>query len=142
MDSDGFFREQSQQSEIKSQIVSNYFTIWAKIITQARKPEQIAYIDLFSGPGIYEDGTESTPLKVLNKAIADRVIADRLQCYFNDKDKANIEKLEDVISTSLDISKLKYPPIFMSVEVGDHLINKLHKIRYTPSLMFYRSVGL
>lgn len=136
MSSDDFFREMTEQSEIKSQIVSRYFIIWAKIIAQARKPERIGYIDLFSGPGIYADGKESTPIKILNRAIAEPMIADRLQCFFNDKDKENIDKLKTIMSSSLDIEKLRYKPIFTAVEVGDHLIGKLNKIGDIPSLLF------
>lgn len=135
MDSDNFFKEQTEQSEIKSQIVANYFNIWAKIMAQT-KTARIGYIDLFSGPGVYQDGSESTPLKILNRAIDDPVIARKLQCYFNDKDRANIDRLKSVILDTLDISKLKYPPSYMSEEVGDQLIEWIGKIGPIPSFLF------
>jgi hypothetical protein len=67
-----FFNETTEQSTIKAKIVSDYFWAWAKVIIQTVKKSQrnrIAYIDLFAGPGRYKDGTKSTPLLVLEKAI-------------------------------------------------------------------------
>lgn len=57
---DGFFQEQREQSLIKARIVSKYFSAWASVIlaTQKRYPhntQKMAYIDLFAGPGRYDD---------------------------------------------------------------------------------------
>lgn len=114
MDSDEFFEKQTGQSEIKSKIVANYFIIWVKVMAQVKTNTKIGYIDLFSGPGIYRDGSDSTPLIILKKVVADPVIADKLQCYFNDINKGNIEKLKKTVSSTIDICKLKYRPIFTS----------------------------
>ena len=59
MNSD-FFQEQRDQSLIKARIVSKYFSAWANVIlaTQKRYPQhaqKMAYIDLFAGPGRYDD---------------------------------------------------------------------------------------
>ncbi|VVB64054.1 Uncharacterised protein [uncultured archaeon] len=51
-----------------------------------RKDNKIAYIDLFAGRGYYEDGTKSTPLLVLEKAIQDPDLREMLITVFNDKD--------------------------------------------------------
>jgi three-Cys-motif partner protein len=76
----GFFfsnGKSTDQSRIKSVIVSKYFEAWARVIMgfQDRNPQglekKIAYTDLFSGPGKYNDGTESTSLGVLKKALQD-----------------------------------------------------------------------
>jgi len=69
-----FFNEQKEQSLVKSVIVSKYFDVWAHVIinTQKRypdKPQKIAYIDLFAGPGRYKDDSQSTPLRILTNAI-------------------------------------------------------------------------
>ncbi len=66
-----FFDESSEQSQIKAQIVSKYFWASATVITSSKYVERIAYIDMFGGPGRYEDGTKPTPLLILEKAIAD-----------------------------------------------------------------------
>jgi three-Cys-motif partner protein len=70
---DNFFDESREQSAVKTAIVSKYFDAWANVmISQVKKArdKRIAYLDLFAGPGRYKDGTISTPLKILEKAIA------------------------------------------------------------------------
>ena len=67
-----FFDETSEQSSIKAKIVSDYFWAWAQVIISTQQKtggDRIAYIDLFAGPGRYNDGTKSTPLLVLERAI-------------------------------------------------------------------------
>lgn len=51
---DNFFEEQTEKSAIKSAIVSNFFKIYLRIISNRFKNEDIYYIDLFSGPGRYK----------------------------------------------------------------------------------------
>ena len=77
-----FFDDQKEQSFVKSTIVSKYFWAWAKVTTSVQNKydspdKRIAYIDLFAGPGRYEDNTKSTPLLVLEKAIANPQMAER-----------------------------------------------------------------
>jgi three-Cys-motif partner protein len=68
-----FFDESREQSIIKAEIVEKYFDAWAGIITATQdrtgKEKRIGYVDLFAGPGRYKDGSDSTPLRVLTKAI-------------------------------------------------------------------------
>jgi three-Cys-motif partner protein len=71
MSSNQFFDEQTEQSAVKAAIVSKYFWSWAKIIMPRSRSDKIAYIDLFAGTGRYKDGSKSTPLLVLEKAIND-----------------------------------------------------------------------
>ncbi len=73
MNTGTFFEESKEQSTIKAEIVANYFWAWAKVILSSVKKRggNIAYIDLFSGPGRYKDGSKSTPLLILEKAIED-----------------------------------------------------------------------
>jgi three-Cys-motif partner protein len=92
-----FFEEQSQQSQIKAAIVSKYFWAWGKIITGylkgAGKDTSIQYIDLFAGPGRYKDGAKSTPVLILEQAIADPLFRNNLTAIFNDRDDANTSTL-------------------------------------------------
>ncbi len=85
----GFFEETKEQSLVKSAIVSKYFWAWAKVMMPRVKSagKKIAYIDLFAGPGRYKNGTQSTPLLVLKRAIEDADMRQRLVTLFNDKDE-------------------------------------------------------
>ena len=62
---------------------------------------KIAYIDLFAGPGRYKDGAASTPLMILEKAVADPKIAQRLVSIFNDEDTNNTATLQNHGDTAL-----------------------------------------
>ena len=102
MENKRFFEESKKQSEIKSDIVSKYFDAWAQVIISTKidiqhHEKKIAYIDLFAGPGRYSDGTISTPLMVLEKAIENEQLRQCLVTLFNDKDEANSNSLEDAI---------------------------------------------
>jgi hypothetical protein len=53
------------------------------IIPTARRHEgKIAYLDLFAGPGRYQDGKKSTPLLILQQAIADPEMRQMLLTLF------------------------------------------------------------
>lgn len=63
-----FFSKKRETSEIKSEFLNEYFKAWAAIMLKGqnfKKIDKILYVDLFSGPGIYDDGKESTPIKIL-----------------------------------------------------------------------------
>jgi hypothetical protein len=68
-----FFEEREDQSEVKARIVSKYFFAWANVVYASAQKSggKIAYIDLFAGLSRYKDGSASTPLMVLERAIAD-----------------------------------------------------------------------
>lgn len=86
-----FFDEQLEQSQIKSSIMLKYFEAWSKIMLA--KKDKIGYIDLFSGPGRYKDGAESTPIIILKMAIKNERLRQSLVTYFNDRDSKNTDLL-------------------------------------------------
>src|SRR5689334_17966714 len=95
-----FFDESRQQSQIKARIIEKYLWAWAKVIIPTAKKQRekrILYIDLFAGPGRYDDGTLSTPLLVLQKAIGDPDMRSMLVTLFNDKDADSAGKLKAAI---------------------------------------------
>lgn len=149
---DSFFDESREQSMVKAEIVEQYFDAWAGIITGTqdrfqRGEKRIAYVDLFAGPGQYKDGTISTPLRVLQKAIAKPEYAARLVTIFNDKDEDNVRTLEQAIHQLPGISSLRYAPEVWNQEVGDEIARRFVRMRTIPSLAFidpwgYRGLSL
>lgn len=137
-----FFEESREQSVIKATIVAKYFWAWAKVIIGAmrkypeRSHDKIAYVDLFAGPGRYKDGSASTPILILRKAIEDRDIRDRLVTIFNDKNEGNKNSLETEIRNIPDLSLLKYQPQVFNEEVGDKIVQNLEQARLVPTLCF------
>jgi len=131
---DTFFEEATEQSRIKAAIVRDYFWAWAKIILK-KQPGRIAYIDLFAGPGKYKDGTKSTPLLVLEKAIADPEMRERLVTTFNDADPVNVRLLRSEIGTLPGIEKLKHQPDVDVGEVSDETVQAF-RAKLIPTLLF------
>ena len=138
---ESFFDDQKEQSFVKSTIVSKYFWAWAKVITSVQNKydspdKRIAYIDLFAGPGRYEDNTKSTPLLVLEKAIADPQMAERLTTFFNDKNPKNAQSLKQAIQELPNIGKLKHQPEVEKIEIGSALAEQFKRMKLVPTLLF------
>ena len=133
-----FFDESREQSRTKSRIVAKYFGAWAKvIISTGKSPERrIAYIDLFAGPGRYNDGTPSTPVIVLEMAIKDLALRDRLVTVFNDKTPEFCDLLKGTIAGIAGIETLKHPPRVENEEVGPQIVESFRRAKLIPTLLF------
>jgi three-Cys-motif partner protein len=133
-----FFDESREQSQVKARIAAKYFWAWAKVVIPTAKQHEnrIAYIDLFAGPGRYEDGTLSTPLMILTKAIEDRDMREMLVAVFNDKDAENVGKLHAAIHALPGIERLKYEPQINNTEVGNKIVRKFQKMKFIPTFFF------
>jgi three-Cys-motif partner protein len=145
MSNPSFFDEQKEQSLIKARIVEKYFWAWAKVIIGYLKKSEkegrvveprIAYIDLFAGPGRYKDGAKSTPIKVLETAISDPDMQNRLVTVFNDVDTKNVSSLQEAINSIFGIEKLKYKPQVINYEVGENIVNTFNERKLVPTLFF------
>ena len=134
-----FFDEAMEQSEVKTAIVTKYFWAWAKVIMPTAKKwgsNKIAYIDLFAGPGRYADGTTSTPLLVLQKAIEDDDMRQMLVALFNDADGQHVQQLEEAINALPGIERLRYRPQVSNREVGTEIVAKFEEMKLVPTLFF------
>ncbi len=108
-----FFEEQTEASEVKARIIEKYFDGWARIIVNAPTytGRPLGYVDLYCGPGRYGDGRKSTPLLVLDKAIANLQLRDRLVTFFNDENPDYVAKLKAEIAQIPGIQNLKHRPV-------------------------------
>ncbi len=138
MSNSDFFNESREQSLVKTEIVAKYFWAWAKVIIPSAKKRNnnIAYVDLFSGPGRYKDGSQSTPLRILERAIADPDMREMLVTIFNDIDSNNTQSLQEAIASLDGINTLKHKPIVFNKEVGEEIVQNLQRIRLVPTLFF------
>jgi three-Cys-motif partner protein len=138
MNGNSFFDESQEQSQVKAEIVAKYFWAWAKVIipSQKRRGNKIAYIDLFAGPGRYKDGTRSTPLLILERAIRDPDMREMLVTLFNDKDSNNTQTLSQTIESIPDIASLKYKPQVNNEEVGEEIVKMFEQRSLVPTLFF------
>jgi len=116
-------------------MVRDYFGAWAGIILK-KQSGRIAYVDLFAGPGRYRDNTKSTPLLVLEKAIADPQMRERLVTTFNDEDPKNISLLKAEVNRLPGIESLRYRPDIDVGVVGDEAVRAFQKVKRLPTLLF------
>lgn len=140
MNSD-FFQEQRDQSLIKAKIVSKYFKQWAGVMLGTikkydRQAQKLAYIDLFAGPGRYDDQSKSTPLLVLETILADPELSSRMVTLFNDKDPKNVENLKQTIAQMPGIGQLRYEPTIFNEEVGDEIAKMFGGMNLVPTFFF------
>jgi three-Cys-motif partner protein len=142
---ESFFDEQTEQSLVKAEIVSKYFWAYMKVIMAAQKnygkENRVAYIDLFAGPGRYADGSKSTPVKIVEKAIAEPDFRERLVALFNDKDEQNTKDLEGALKSLPGYSTLKHEPQIYTGEVGEDMVRKFEEMKLIPTFFFVDPFG-
>jgi three-Cys-motif partner protein len=137
-----FFEISKEQSRVKTAIVSKYFYAWANVMIGAQDHaggkygDKIAYLDLFAGPGRYDDGTNSTPLMILEKAIAHEKLRNRLVTIFNDKDENNTRSLQQAIESLPGIDSLRYRPKVHRNEVGTEIVQLFRPMNAIPKFFF------
>jgi three-Cys-motif partner protein len=136
---DSFFDQSTDQSRVKAAIVAKYFWAWAKVIISVAKKSRdrrIAYIDLFAGPGRYTDGTTSTPVRILESAVADVDMRDMLVTIFNDRNSDHSRTLEEAIASIDGIASLRYKPEVYNYEVGEEIVKQFEQMSLVPTLFF------
>lgn len=136
-----FFNEQKLQSKIKTEILLKYFGAWTRIMKSRTSTNRIAYIDLFSGPGNYEDGEKSTPIQILEYCVNDDDLADKVVTIFNDKNEDNIITLKENIAGIEGIESLEYEPKFFCGEVGKEIVEVFQRTAMVPTLAFVDPFG-
>lgn len=138
-----FFDERTDQSEVKARIVQKYFHAWARVIMPTARSSggKIAYIDLYAGPGRYKDGSASTPVLVLERAIADPSMSQMLVALFNDADESHAAALRSELDKLPDIDKLKYKPRVTCGPVDEDAERYFNETRLVPSFTFVDPFG-
>ena len=131
-----FFEEIAEQSEIKSRIVAEYFSVWAKIMSSKARTDRLAYIDLFAGPGRYEDGSKSTPLKVLEFILSQPKLCNMMVTIFNDANPKFVGSLQSEILKIPSIESLKHKPIIHNSQVGNEFAELFGKTNLVPTFGF------
>jgi three-Cys-motif partner protein len=144
-----FFDERSEQSAKKILIVEKFFASWANVMLNHAKNQgidisdiKLGYADLFAGPGCYEDGTPSTPIRILEHTVRTPELAQTLICRFNDAKPGFAEALEKQISEITGIDGLKYQPIVDNTAVENTPVQILTAPgRLHPTLYFFDPWG-
>lgn len=142
-----FFETQTISSKVKASIVSEYFPSYCKIISKRNSPKEIRFIDLFSGPGIYNDGNVSTPILIARQCQRDEFLRSKVRFIFNDNVHSNA--LEENFRKEFPDGTFEKKAHFGKSTVGENsditnfLIANTHSngINDSPSLLFIDPFG-
>lgn len=147
MSEEHFFEQQTASSLIKASIVSSYFPDYCRIITRKHRPTCLRYIDLFAGPGLYDDGKPSTPLLVAKECYKDPFLRNNVWMLFNDNQYC--DKLKSNFLAEYPVGTFSHEPFFADRTVGESesVTSFLTKptmkngFNETPSLLFFDPFG-
>jgi three-Cys-motif partner protein len=113
-----FFEKQTASSKIKASIVSEYFPSYCKIIVRRHEPKQLRYIDLFAGPGYYNDGNPSTPILIARRCKDDDFLRKKVKLIFNDNTYSS--ELERNFFNEFPSGTFQMRPFFANKTVGEY----------------------
>ena len=131
-----FFEEMTEASEVKAKIVSSYFEAWARIMNKRANSDRLAYIDLYSGPGRYEDGSKSTPLKVMEFIINNKDLSQKMVTIFNDANPEFANNLESELRKIDGYDNLKYEPKVFNTQIGEDICKLFSETSLIPTFAF------
>lgn len=142
-----FFEKQTVSSKIKASIVSEYFPSYSRIIVKKYTPKAVRYIDLFAGPGFYNDKNPSTPILIAKQCEKDGELKDNVWMIFNDN--CFSEELKSNFESEFNNNTFKNKPHFGKSTVGEsqEITEFLMKSTHTnnkndyPSLLFIDPFG-
>ena len=100
---DDFFNNtQRLASKIKTDIITKYFKAWLDIMVSRSPGGRVGYVDLFCGPGQFQDEAgevfPSTPLKILDQMQSDPALTRALSVHFNDAKSEYTQQLAQTLS--------------------------------------------
>ncbi len=98
------------------------------------------YIDLFSGQGKYEDGTESTPIEVIKIISSNPEFKNKIQCIFNESDEVRCSKLQESVFHCEGVKAFKFSPIITNTTVDSDTYKKFLNWN-NPSFVFLDPCG-
>ena len=132
-----FFDVPTVASLKKHRIVSKYYGGWANIVLpKAREREgKLMYVSLFCGPGMYKDGTRSTPLLVLDHTINTPALSETVQIVYNDENPEFIKELQAHVTETPGVETLRYKPVLRNRVVGRDEIPLIKRFG-VPALFF------
>lgn len=140
MPTNTFFEHQLPESKAKTDIVTTFFPSWLNIIASFDKTCPLAYMELFAGQGIYDDGAKSTPIIVIEQILASPH-AHRFHVVLNEMDSEKADKLEAAVS-ALPVHLLAEPPVFKRKEIdSQNVVTMLPYLPKSPAVLFADPFG-
>ncbi len=139
-----FFKRQKDHSRIKTEIVTEYLPAWATIIwpsIQSHRGDRLKYIDLFSGPGRYQDGTPSTPLRVMDAVMENDWMLNVLETHFFEADVRYVSGLMSELTSHSAHDRLKFAPRVFPGVITHTDLSEIKKVVSAGSFTFIDPFG-
>jgi len=128
-----FYGRPTDASRVKQDIVAKYFGAWKNVLKTWPHAPRLGYVDLYSGPGVYADGSPSTPLLILQQALEDNYLRKKLVTIFNDGNSQIAAELRANIARLPGIQQLVNEPQVYEHAVSEKVVALVHAI---PTLLF------
>jgi three-Cys-motif partner protein len=136
---DKFFGQQKEKSKIKTLIVNDFFKAYFPIINYSvgQSASEIIYIDLFCGPGRFDNGEPSTPIALLDTIDSFKLgaIRQKIRIIFNDENSEYITALKKSVEEHEVVRKLCNAPEIFNKRACDVDIKK-YTIKKVPIFSF------
>ncbi|WP_439882625.1 three-Cys-motif partner protein TcmP [Pontibacter sp. MBLB2868] len=131
VDTNEFFKEQRDTSDIKAEILNEFFKAWCTSMLQGQRYKSehtLAYVDLFAGEGNYEDGKPATPVKILNNIFGatDKYNLNKIvRTFFTDEKPAVAAKLKQNLESLPYYDNLVHKPVILNEELNFTMLAKV-----------------
>ncbi|RAU82760.1 three-Cys-motif partner protein TcmP [Pontibacter arcticus] len=145
-DTSDFFKEQRSTSEIKSELLNEFFKAWCSAQLGGQRyvaNPALAFIDLYAGDGTNEEGKPATPVKILNSIFGSqqKVNLNKIvRTFFNDEKQATAAKLKQHLLQLPYYAELIHKPVLLHEEANFSLLAKLLGTD-TPTLLYLDPFG-
>jgi three-Cys-motif partner protein len=146
VDINEFFKTQRDTSEIKAEILNEYFKAWSNTLLQGqryRSDHALAFIDLYAGDGSSEKGSPAVPVKILNSIFgsADKFNLNKIvRTFFNDEKPTVASKLKTNLENLPYYQELTHKPVMLNEALNFSLLAKLLG-NSTPALLYTDPFG-
>ncbi|MEI6948892.1 three-Cys-motif partner protein TcmP [Paraflavisolibacter sp. H34] len=133
-----FFDQQRSGSKVKSSLLVPYFAHWARIVlpVAVKAGGTFCYADFSSGPGRHEDGTDASPLQVLQLAAQAFPLGEHFTGLFSDREQKNRIRLKkELAALSIGEGGLPHAPRVEPMATAEEVLAQLEALVQTPALV-------
>jgi three-Cys-motif partner protein len=130
-----FFREHRPAAVLKHGILRRYLRVFASKTGSTARDHRVAYLDGYSGPGEYQDGTPGSPMLAADTA---RILGDLrdLEGFYVEKETQEYRQLCEALARTDHRHRTYQGP------VQDHLPAIMDAVGVAPLFAFFDPFGL
>lgn len=135
--SDDPFFVSKQAAVFKHKLLSTYFPKFAGKAGSTEADKRLVYVDTHAGRGVYDDGTDGSPLLIATSAAG--MVGRRTDCLFIERKRSNHQRLQQVLHDRIG-PRLNWEAVLGPA--ADHIDHVLEFAGDSPLFMFVDPYGL